>query len=134
MNVGVGIGMPYGGIGTKTILGPRNSGLMIGLGIFPGGIVGYEVGAQLAIQSFYLNAGYGISSVYKVNDEPIETVTCGNFMLGYMIKLNPKKTVFLDLSLGHTIGAPTVDIGPFRENQGGVTFAFGVGWRLAIKD
>ncbi len=133
VNLGVGAGMPYGALGTKVVVGYRNSGLMIGLGYMPGGLLGYEIGGQLAIKSFYFNLGYGLSGTYQVNNGPVEPVKCGNFMLGYMVDLNKTKTVFIDLGVGHTIGAPTVEIGPFEENQGGVTFALGVGMRLAGK-
>jgi hypothetical protein len=133
VNLGVGGGMPYGGLGSKVVIGYRNSGLMIGLGYMPGGMLGYEIGGQVAIQSFYFNLGYGLSGTYKVNDEPVESIKCGNFMVGYMVSLDKMKDVFLDIGIGHTVGAPTVQIGPFQEQQGGVTLALGVGFRLAKK-
>ena len=133
INLGVGLGMTHGGLGIKTILGYRNSGLMIGLGYIPGGVLGYEFGGQLAIQSFYFNLGYGVSGTYQVNDEPVEVVKCGNFMVGYMISLDKMKNVFIDLGIGHTLGAPTVQMGPFEARQGGVIFALGIGVRLARK-
>jgi hypothetical protein len=133
VNMGLGIGMNYGGIGTKTVLGFRNSGLLIGLGTMGNGILGYEVGAQVAIKSFYFNVGYGISGTYQVNLEPVESVKAGNIMVGYMISLGKAKTAFIDLAIGHTLGAPTVQLGPFEEDQGGVTFGVGIGYRLAKK-
>jgi hypothetical protein len=119
--------------GTKTVLGYRNSGLLIGLGTMGNGIVGYEIGAQVAVKSFYFNVGYGISGTYQVNLEPVESVKAGNIMVGYMISLGKAKTAFIDLALGHTLGAPTVQMGPFEEDQGGVTFGVGIGYRLAKK-
>lgn len=130
VNLGLGVGMNYGGLGAKTVIGYRNSGLMLGLGFMDTGVVGYEIGGQLAIKSFYFNLGYGISSTYQVNDGPIEAVKCGNFMMGYMISLGKAKTAFIDLAIGHTLGAPTVQIGPFEEDQGGVTLGIGIGTRL----
>src|SRR5688500_18763171 len=88
VTLGVGAGMSYGGLGSKAIIGYRNSGLMIGFGYMPGGLLGYELGGQLAIQSFYFNLGYGVSGTYQVNDEPVQPVKCGNFMLGYMVGLD----------------------------------------------
>jgi hypothetical protein len=133
VNIGVGLGAPYGVVGTKTILGYRNSGLMVGLGVVPGGLFGYEIGAQLSSQSFYVNLGYGVTGVYQVNNEPAHTIQCGNLMVGCMLNLNKSKNVFLDIAGGHTLGAPTVQIGPFEENQGGFTASLGVGVRLVKK-
>lgn len=133
VTLGVGAGMPYGGIGSKAVIGYRNSGLLIGLGYMPGGLVGYGIGGQLAIKSLYLNLAYGVVGTYQVNDEPVKSIKCGNLMLGYMVDVNKMKNVFVDLGIGHTLGAPTVQIGPFEEDQGGVTFALGVGFRLAVK-
>jgi hypothetical protein len=106
---------------------------LIGLGYIPSGVLGYEIGAQLSSKSLYINLGYGTSGTYQVNNEPVQVVKCGNFMLGYMINLDKMKNVFLDLAVGHTIGAPTVQIGPFEENQGAFTLGIGVGMRLAKK-
>jgi len=133
VNVGVGAGMTYGGLGSKVVLGYRNSGLMIGLGYMPGGGLGYEFGGQLAIQAFYFNVGYGTSGTYQVNNQPVETFRCGNLMMGYMVSLDKMKNVFIDLGIGHTIGPTTVQIGPFEVQRGGLTFALGVGVRLAKK-
>ena len=91
------------------------------------------IGGQVGIQSFYFNLGYGVSGTYKVNDEPVESIKCGNFMVGYMVGLDKMKNVFLDLGIGHTIAAPTVQIGPFQEQQGSVTLALGIDVGLAKK-
>ncbi|GCC52930.1 hypothetical protein SanaruYs_31700 [Chryseotalea sanaruensis] len=133
VNVGLGVGMNYGGFGTKTVLGYRNSGLLVGLGLMGNGIVGYEIGGQLAIKSLYFNLGYGVSGTYQINDDPIESVKSGNFMVGYMVDLGKEKTSFIDIAIGHTIGAPTIQIGPFEEDQSGVTFALGIGMRFPNK-
>jgi len=36
---------------------------------------------------------------------------------GGMINLNENKTFFMDLALGHTIGAPTIQIGPLKKRR-----------------
>lgn len=133
INFGLGLGMNYGGIGTKTVLGYRNSGLLVGLGFMGDGIVGYEIGGQLSIKSVYFNLGYGVSSTYQINNDPVKSVKSGNFMVGYMVDLGKDKASFIDLAIGHTIGAPTIQIGPFEEDQGGVTFAVGIGMRFPNK-
>ena len=133
VTLGVGVGMPYGGLGSKVVIGYRNSGLMIGVGYMPTGLLGYELGGQISVESFYFNLGYGVAGTYQVNDEPVQPIKCGNFMLGYMVGLDKMKNVFLDIGIGHTMGAPIVQIGPFEAKQGGVTLALGVGVRLAKK-
>lgn len=133
INFGLGIGMNYGGVGTKTVLGYRNSGLLVGLGFMGDGIVGYEIGGQIAIKSLYFNLGYGVSSIYQVNDDPVKAVECGNFMIGYMVDLDKEKSAFIDLAIGHTIGAPTIQLGMFEEDQSGFTFSVGIGMRFPNK-
>lgn len=133
INIGVGGGMNYGVLGVKTVIGYRNSGLLIGLGAVPGGVFGYEIGGQLAIESFYFNLGYGVSGVYQINDGPVEPIKCMSFIVGGMVNLNKKKNWFLDLGLGHTFGSETVEIGPFKENNDAFTAVIGIGVRLAAK-
>ena len=133
VTVGMGAGMPYGGLGSKVVVGYRNSGVLIGFGYMPTGLVGYEIGGQLAIQSFYINLGYGVSGTYQINGGSVNPIKCGNLMLGYMVDLDKMKKAFLDIGIGHTVGSPTLQIGPFEEKQGAVTFALGLGLRLATK-
>jgi hypothetical protein len=133
INVGLGAGMNYGVFGVKTVIGYRNSGLLIGLGAVPGGLFGYEIGAQLGIESFYMNVGYGISGTYQVNDGPVQPIKCMSFIVGGMINLDKKKNWFVDLGVGHTFASETVQIGPFEENHDMFTAVIGVGVRLAKK-
>lgn len=134
LNTGIGIGMNYGGFGVKTVIGRRNSGLLIGLGGVPGVGLGYEVGAQLGVKSFYVNCGYGIAGTHQINDRPAKPIKCMSVVLGGMINLNKSKDVFLDLGLGHTAGAPTVTYGPFEENLNSFIVVLGIGMRLVRQE
>lgn len=133
VNLGIGLGMNYGGIGVKGVIGYRNSGLLIGVGAIPSGIVGYEIGGQISIGAFYANLGYGILGTYQLNDGPVEPIKSMSFLVGGMINVGKTEDAFIDIGVGHSIGAPTTQIGPFEENQSAFVFAVGVGFRLAKK-
>ena len=133
VNFGVGLGKNYGGIGVKTVIGYRNSGLLLGLGSLPGGVLGYEIGGQLSSNAFYANFGYGVLGTYQVNDGPINPIKSMSFLVGGMVSLGKEKATFIDLGLGHTIGAPTIQIGPFEESQEAFIFVVGIGFRLLKK-
>ncbi len=134
VNLGLGLGMNYGIIGTKTVIGYRNSGLMLGLGFVPGGLLGYEIGAQISYEWFYANIGYGVFGTQKINDDPTESLKAGDIMVGAMIDLGRAKTVFIDIGLGHTFGAPTMT--GFLGNtidQNAFNGVLGLGFRLGTK-
>lgn len=131
VNIGFGFGMNYGTIGTKAVFGHKNSGLMVGVGIVPGGLFGYEVGAQLSENWLYLNLGYGVCGTQKIDDSKRKVIEAGDFMVGVMIPLDPEKRVFLDLGLGHTFGAPSrKDAMGYNISQNTVTGVVGIGFRL----
>ena len=106
VNIGIGCGMNYGILGTKTVFGYKNSGLMIGLGIIPGGLFGYEVGGQFSYEFLYCNIGYGVFGTEQYLNEPATVLTAGGFHLGTMIGIGKAKQLFIDLNVGHTFGAP----------------------------
>ena len=106
LNLGAGIGQPYGGIGIKTVMGKNNSGFLIGLGQFSPGILTYTLGGQVAVKAFYFDLNYGVVSTRRINNDPVEAVTAWSFLIGGMIGLGDEKRFFIDLALGHSFGAP----------------------------
>ena len=105
INFGVGAGMNYGMIGTKTVFGYHNSGLLLGLGISPNdGSGAYEIGGQIGINWFYANIGYGTCTYQLLNVSPYPQ-TCGSIVFGGMIGLGSEKRFFIDLGLGHTFAS-----------------------------
>ena len=134
VNVGVGLGPNYGTIGTKSVIGYRNSGLLLGLGMMPGGTLGFEVGAQLSIKWFYLNVGYGRFGTYQVNDGPERAIESTILMAGGMINVGPAKRTFIDIGIGRTFGAPQIYVGPFKEDLNTFTGVIGIGRRLFVKE
>ena len=134
INVGVGLGMNYGIFGIKTVFGYRNSGLLLGIGVVPGGIVGYEIGAQISKDWFFANIGYGVVGTYQINNDPIQAINAGDILVGGMIGLGKKKRTFIDLGVGHTFGAPTIT--DFLGNvivQNTFNVILGVGYRFGNK-
>ena len=131
VNVGVGAGMNYGILGTKTVIGFQNTGILIGMGYVPGGIMGYELGAQFSIDWFYINIGYGVIGSYQTNNDPVKPIMASNVLLGGMINVGQEKRMFVDLGIGHTIEATPTDLGPFGErDNNGITAVVGFGFRL----
>lgn len=102
VNLGFGGGMNYGIFGLKSVIGYKNSGLLLGLGFVPGGLLGYEIGAQYSDRWFFVNAGYGISGTIEYDMEKPETVKSGSVILGAMISLGEAKRTFLEIGIGHT--------------------------------
>lgn len=102
VNVGVGLGGNYGGIGTKTIVGYKNSGLLIGLGTGGDGLW-YEIGGQISYKWMYVNLGYGVigTASNELTNNTTELIKGKMFTLGAMINLAESKKYFLDLGIGY---------------------------------
>lgn len=102
LNIGFGIGGNYGGIGTKTIIGHNNSGLLVGLGSAGGGLW-YEIGGQISYKWIYMNLGYGIIGVSEnvLTNDDTELIKGKMFTIGAMINLGKSKKYFLDLGIGY---------------------------------
>lgn len=132
VNVGAGAGVNYGIFGAKTVVGYRNSGLLVGLGYVPGGFLGYEIGVQLSIQWIYVSLGYGVFGTRKVNNDPVKALEAGNVLIGGMIGLGEEKRIFIDLGVGHTFGAPSYTPlgGGFSADENAWLAVIGIGIRL----
>jgi hypothetical protein len=110
LNMGLGYGANYGVIGTKTVVGPNNSGLMLGLGTTTEGLLGFQLGAQISSGPFFLNVGYGVLGTHYVNElytfqKKKENYHGVSFMLGIMTKLDKAKRLFFELGIGHSFAA-----------------------------
>jgi hypothetical protein len=138
MNVGLGLGPNYGIVGVKTVIGHKNSGVMFGLGYPPLAFTpSYQIGAQLSYEFLFFNIGYGhyavlLDSYFR---EPI-LLSGTTVVMGAMLSLNKKKSVFVDLGVGNTwanfnnLNFPRWY--PFPpSNQ--FTFILGIGYRLTTK-
>lgn len=139
MEFGLGLGMNYGLIGTKTVIGYNNTGILIGLGIFPGALfdienaLGYEIGFQVSKKWFYANVGYGVFGVH-VNGTKVTPITAGDVMIGAKINMGAAKRTFLDIGIGHTFGADPLSFYGTKIDQNGVNGVLGIGWRFTKKN
>lgn len=105
VNIGIGGGPNYGGIGLKTVIGYKSSGLLLGVGML-GGMIGYEIGGQVSADGFFLNLGYGAYGVHtNETTGNKELLKGGNGIVGGMINLGKQKMIFLDLGIGYSWGA-----------------------------
>jgi hypothetical protein len=134
INVGLGIGANYGVMGTKTVIGFKNSGLMVGLGYrdFFGDPV-YSIGAQISYKWAYTTLSYGGSFRQQSQGEeliPNET----NLMFGAMISLGKSKRSFIDLGIGQFLSAYTKN-GEWAQYgwSASLNAAVGFGYRLGNK-
>jgi hypothetical protein len=142
-NFSAGLGPNFGILGVKSVVGYKNSGLLLGFGhTFSDGIWGYEIGGQFAYDHWFLNAGYGIYSTY---DNYSNNVLVGHGALkglivstGAMINVGKPKLAFIEIGGGLTFpgnqpeekyyhGLKSQPV-PVR-----VTFNVGVGYRIAKK-
>lgn len=109
-NIGLGAGTNYGLLGIKTILGYKNSGLLLGIGTL-GGVTGFEVGGQISIQSLYINAGYGTYGFHENGATgKKDLLKGGNCIIGGMINLGKTKAAFIDLGIGLSWGAKSMNL------------------------
>jgi hypothetical protein len=105
-NFGLGIGLPYGGMGIRF-----GTNLANGLNLFSGvgyqvADVGYNVGLMKDFKSknlaqFYLSGMYGTNAAIKIKGLPESSKTYGGASFGIGIKLNSRRKEgnFWDLGL-----------------------------------
>ena len=79
--------MNYGVFGVKSVIGYKNSGLLLGLGAVPGGVLGYEIGAQYSYDWIFFNAGYGVSGIIEHEGEKPEAVNSASIIMGGMFSI-----------------------------------------------
>jgi hypothetical protein len=106
INVGMGIGGNYGLVGTKTVVGFKNSGLMVGVGLSRDGYPVYQIGGQISYKWAYTTLSYG-GLVHKRNQDDAPIASDANLMLGAMISLGKSKRAFIDLGIGQHLSAYT---------------------------
>jgi hypothetical protein len=133
VNIGLGGGVNYGIFGTKTVIGYKNSGLLIGLGYVPDGGVGYQIGGQFSAKWFFANVGYGVTGTQQINSRTIETIYSGFIVLGGMINIGRAKRTFLELGIGHTIGSPPIKIYNQYVDTNVFTAVIGLNYRFGGK-
>lgn len=129
INLGIGGGMNYGVFGMKSVIGYKNSGLLIGLGYVPGGKFGYEIGGQFGDKWIFVNAGYGIRGTIDVGENTM-AVKSGSIIIGVMLDLGPKKRTFLELGIGHTFLTKEYEVLGVNLTEDSIIGIIGLGFRL----
>jgi hypothetical protein len=130
INVGVGIGANYGGLGTKAVVGFKNSGLLVGLGW--GADPGYQIGGQISYKWAYATLSYGGLIRQRGPDQvPIPNET--NLMFGAMLSLGKSKRSFIDLGIGQYLSAYTTETWAPYGWASSLNVAVGFGYRLGNK-
>jgi len=134
INVGIGVGGNYGFVGTKTVVGFKNSGLMVGLGRSTEGYPVYQIGGQISYKWAYATLSYG-GLVCRDDQDDAPIVSDANLMFGAMISLGKSKRAFIDLGIGQYLSTYTEN-----ETTAGSSWveslnaAVGFGYRLGKKD
>lgn len=133
VNIGVGIGQTSGGLGVKTVIGYRNSGLLIGLGYFGLGLTGYKIGGQISFHNFYAEIGYGLIATSQVNEGPINPIEAGSILIGGMVGIGKAKRIFIDMGVGYSFGAPDLVLPVGVQKMNVMCFNIGLGYRIGNK-
>lgn len=120
LNISFGLGHNYAGVGLKTIVGYKNSGLLLSAG-FRGFKLAYAIGGQFSIGPWYINGGIipfvtGRENIYN-----------SNMMTGANINLGQTKKLFLDIGAGYAWGGV---IEGLNEEAHGFIWAVGIGYRF----
>ncbi len=128
ISVGFGLGPNHGLIGTKTVVGYKNSGLLIGLGTF-NGVISYEIGAQLCPDWYYFNIGYGGFSVAYDGVVYEHYLMKGLILMGGgVINLGKRKLFYADLGIGYATGKAEMAYISVKKDV--ATINLGIGYRL----
>jgi hypothetical protein len=104
--IGLGVGLPYGGFGTKLSVNPVNQlSAFLGLGYNTVG-VNYNAGLQYIVPSkkqteFFLTAMYGYNAVIKIKGTDIYNQSYSGFSGGAGLRINSNSTkgLFWDIGL-----------------------------------
>jgi len=125
------MGVSHGGLGLKSVIGWKNSGLFIGVGSFVGmGEIALAIGGQISHGPLYVNLGYGTFAMSKLNDK-IYSKTKGMFaIMGGMVPLEKRKIIFLDFGLGLSIGAKEKSA-YYEVSRNGAVYSIGLGFRIS---
>lgn len=127
INSGIGIGPNYGMIGSKTVIGHKNIGLLIGLGLL-GGQPTYEIGTELSAGMFYANIGYG---VYSHRDFTTYTDYATGLIMtfGFKRDLIKQQPFFVNFGLGFSFGDSYILEG-IKQDWTMINIAAGIGYRF----
>ncbi len=116
------------------MIGYKNSGGLIGLGLTPNGMFGYEFGFQISWKWFYFNAGYGVFDTKQNEKRPghsfEETMEAFDAMAGVMIGFGPTRRVFIDAGIGHTFFGPQERVHGIKIDHNTFTGVIGIGIRI----
>jgi hypothetical protein len=104
--LGLGVGLPYGGFGTRVSVNPADQlALFFGLGYNSVG-AGYNVGMQYLVPSkkqteFFLTAMYGYNAIIKIKGTDIYNDSYSGVSAGAGLRINSNssKGVFWDIGL-----------------------------------
>jgi hypothetical protein len=131
INVSLGYGPNYGGVGVKTVIGYGNSGLLIGVG-YTGIGLAYAIGGQYGIGPWYINGGYApYGGGYDRITSNARSLYGANIMSGVNLRFGKSRKLFFDLGIGYSWGGtiPELDFRPKTYMWG-----FGFGYRFSLKN
>lgn len=132
LNVSLGFGPSHGGVlGIQSIVGQKNSGFILALGMSPQGQISPAIGVQLAINWFFANFGYGSIGVHKYGNDPY-TLDKGIFYnIGAMINLGKQKKWYLEIGLGNTVRNKSEENNTYRDfEKFEYKGSLGIGFRI----
>jgi len=127
INVSFGFGPNYGGIGLKTVIGYKNSGLLIGTG-YNSVDFAYEIGGQFSLGPWYINAGYApMGGGYDEITSKGRSIYGANITTGVNFAFGKERRLFSDLGVGYSWGGTVPEL---YERLDGFNWVIGLGYRL----
>ena len=121
LDFGVGVGMNYGIFGTKTIIGYKGSGLLIGVGY--AGMLTYEIGGQLSYKNLYLNLEYGVFGTKKYSSGSKKRYYSAAVFGGWKFGLGESKKLFLDVGVGYVFNDVNISVTPTWSSSSVTTYS-----------
>lgn len=131
-NISLGYGATFSGIGTKVVIGGRNSGLMFSVGHPNGNPVIFNFGCQIAVKELFIDVCYGYVGTNVYEDGSKDVFLGGSITMGGMLNLNQNKRAFLEISVGSSFGVEK-DWGYFTEKNNFLIINVGLGYRFGTK-
>lgn len=100
LDVSFGFGSSHGFLGVKTVIGKNNSGVFVGLGGTPHGLISPSIGIQGALNVFFGNVGYGSRGFYQFRNESYQLDMDIFYNIGFLFRFGEHKDYFVELAFG----------------------------------
>lgn len=104
LQIGAGVGAPYGIGGVRSVIGYKGNGLVFGLGLSRGKLA-RQVGCQLSYKWLFFMASLGDYASYRdLNTGDFELASGQTVLTGAHFDISGTKRIFLEFGMGYSWG------------------------------